>query len=306
MKTLSPQPLRGVRGLRQKGSAKPVLLVIVFFCLGIGVSAFWFSRHSTGPSAPAATTALSPGLSESTRAVLQRLDSPVELRFYSLLDPTTVPESVRAFAGRVNQLLAAYEQAGKGRIKVTRVDSPSNAAANSALADGLKPFNQDKGDACFLGIAVVRGDKKESLAQLAPDWEPALESDLSRAIAHLNESSVALKPAPAAAPIDPAVEEEVKRALPNLATISVEEGTQVLRKSALEELNRTAQELDARVKEAQQRFLEAEKNQSAADQETARQQIQQLQAQQTEALKQIIAKSQARIELFQRLKAGGQ
>ena len=36
-----------------------------------------------------------------SRAGLGRLNSPLEVRFYALLDPATVPDSVTAFAGRV-------------------------------------------------------------------------------------------------------------------------------------------------------------------------------------------------------------
>lgn len=288
-----------------QGSARVVLLVLLCFGLGVGVSAYWFARRNAPTDATAAPSS-SAGLSGSTLAILDRLNSLIEIRFYSLLDPATVPDSERAFAGRVSQLLAQYEQAAKGHLKITRFDSPSNASANSALTDGLKPFNQDKGDACYLGIAVVHDGKKETLPQLSPDWEPALESDLSRAIVRLNESSMVLQSAAAPPPIDPAAEEEVKRALPNLASVSLDEGTHVLRQAALDELARTAQEMDVQVKAAEQRFADAEKNQSTADQQAARQQIQQLQAEQTQRLKQIIAKSQAQIEVLQRLKAGGQ
>ena len=54
-----------------------------------------------------------------------------------------------------------------------------------AFADGLKSFNLDKGNACFLGIVVASGTQKELLPQLSPDWEQAVEPDLTRAIARL-------------------------------------------------------------------------------------------------------------------------
>jgi hypothetical protein len=289
---------------RQQANTRLIVLALVFFCLGLGLSTMWFYRR--GAKAEAPSPAAPAGLSDSTRQILQHLNSPLEIRFYSLLDPATVPDSTRAFAGRVNQLLAQYEQAGKGRVKVTRVDTASNASANSALADGLQAFNQDKGDACYLGIAVVRKDKKETLAQLSPEWESALESDLSRAIVRLNEASGEPAATTAPPPIDPNVEEEVKKALPNLATVSLEDGTRILRQAAVDELKRTGLEMDARIKEAQQKYLDAEKSHSAPDQETARQQILQLQKEQTELLKQIIGKSQAQVEALQRLKAGAQ
>lgn len=291
-------------GAREKANTRLIVLALVFFCLGLGLGTVWFYRRGAKVEAPAPAAPV--GLSDRTLQILQHLNSPIEIRFYSLLDPTTVPDSTRAFAGRVNQLLAQYEQGGNGRVKTIRVDTASNASANSALADGLKAFNQDKGDACYLGIAVVRKDKKETLAQLSPEWESALESDLSRAIVRLNEASGEVAATTAPPPIDPAAEEEVKKALPNLASVSVEDGTRVLRQAAMNDLAAAAKEMDARIKEAQQRYLDAEKAQSAGELETVRQQILQLQKEQTERLKQIIARSQAQVEALQRLKAGPQ
>jgi ABC-type uncharacterized transport system len=293
------------RAARREANSRLVVLVVVGFLLGAGLTAFWFHQRYTRPAPVSSETAPS-ALSAGTLAILQRLNSPIELHFYSLLDPATVPDATRVFAGRVSELLGQYEQAANGHIKVVRYEESSTDNANRAAADGLKPFNQDKGDACFLGIAVVHDGKKETLPLLAPEWEPALESDLSRAIARLSESSPGLASTATPPTVDPAVEAEVKRALPNLASISIAEGTRVLRQACQDELARTGQEMDARIKEAQQRFLEAQKNQSAADQEAARQQLVQLQAEQTQRIKQILANSQAQVEALERLKSSGQ
>jgi len=159
--------------------------VATVFLLGIAASGFWFYTVSQRGQAGASNGADSPPtiqLSDATRAVLSRLDSPVEARFYAVLDPASVPDSVTAFAGRVDQLLSQYEQEAGGNIKVVRVTSISSSGADAALADGIRPFNMDKGDACYLGIAVVRAKQKETLSVLEPEWEQALEPDLTRAI----------------------------------------------------------------------------------------------------------------------------
>ena len=170
---------------RRAGAAPRVrglVLGLAFFAAGTALSAMWFARApSRQPAAP--ESAGQPALSEATRAVLRRLGSPVEIRFYSLLDAASASESVQAFSGRVDQLLAQYEQEAAGKIKVIRSKILSPASANAALADGIKPFDLDKGDGCYLGIAVVRAQQKETLSPLAPEWEQALEPDLTRAIA---------------------------------------------------------------------------------------------------------------------------
>lgn len=294
---------------REQGRAPIILLLLACFLAGLGVSAFWF--HFSASPGNRAATAVDTGqdtvaLSDATRAVLQRLDTPVELRFYSLLDPASVPASLQTFAGRVDRLLAAYRQQGNGKIQVARFLAPASASstANAAAADGIKPFNMDKGDACFLGIAVVCGTHKDRLGELSPDWEQALEPDLTRAILRVANASAAANPALAAASkTDPAVIESVKRTLPNYASISLQEGTRTLREAALKEFTETAQQLQAQVKEAEQRLSQAQRGGSDAEQQAAMKQLQQVQAEQSDKLKEIAARSQAQVDALQQLKA---
>ena len=86
----------------------------------------------------------------------------------------------------------------RSQIHVIRNISTSEDKANAAAADGIRPFNLDKGDACFLGLTVACGERKESLAQLEPEWEPALPFDLARAILQVTAtpSSPVVKAAP--------------------------------------------------------------------------------------------------------------
>src|ERR1035438_7273422 len=159
-----PDPM----GAGHKGRHAADGLAGVFF-LGIAVSAFLFYGVAKRGSARAngetnGTPAIT--LSESTRAVLGRMEAPLEIRFYALLDAATVPNSVTAFAGRVEQLLSAYQQQASGKLKVTSVNSQSIPNANAALADGLTAFNLDKGQACFLGVALVLNGRKETLPQI--------------------------------------------------------------------------------------------------------------------------------------------
>jgi len=293
---------------REQAGARIVALILVSFLLGLAVSAFWFLHPITrGAAYNSAETNGPPliALSDGARAVLERLDSPVEIRFYSLLDPASVSESEQAFAGRVDQLLSAFQQEAGGKINVIRYNSRTdiNAAAAGAAADGIPPFNLDKGGACYLGIAVVHHGKKELLPRLFSQWEPALESDLSRAIARLIDASPSAGRAAAAARIDPATIEEVKRAITNLAAVSVEEGARILREAALKDFKTAVGEMETQVKEAQQRFSEAQNGGTDADRQAALKCLQQVQADQAEKLQQIAAKSKAQIEALQQLKA---
>ena len=292
---------------RQVAGARIILLVLACFLAGLAAGVFWMYRKSSqsgaqtnGPAAGEQTNALS----ESTRAVLGHLSSPVEIRFYSLLDPATVPTSVQAFAGRVNQLLSEYQRAAPSQVKLTRYDSM--ASANDAVADGVKEFNADKGTASFLGITVAYKGRKEALSQLALEWEPALEPDLTRAIVRLVQAASPANLPPTVAKTDPATLEEVKRSIPNPSSVSVEEGTRVLREAGLMDFKAAATEMQGKIKEAEQSLIQARSGGTEADQQAALKHIQELQAEQAGKLKQIAAKSAAQVEAWQQLKARSQ
>jgi hypothetical protein len=274
-----------------------LVLGLAFFAAGIALSAWWFSRSPTPALAP--ESAGPPPLSDATKAVLLHLRSPVEIRFYSLLDPVSVDASGRDFSGRVDQLLSQYEQEAGGKLRVARVNAISSVADKAAEADGIKSFNIEKGNACFLGIAVVRGDQKASLSALTPEWESALESDLSRVIAGVDMAASQAQPA---AKADVASLEAVKRAITNLDSVSVEDGSRMLRTAALAQFQKTGQEMQSRLRQAEERFLQAQNNQSVADQEAALKDLRQAQMEQAKKLEEIALESKAQLEALQQLK----
>jgi len=284
-------------GVAERAAARPVVLALACFLLGLAVSAVLFSHLSRRQ--PSAGAPPSP-LSDTTKAILQRLDSPLEIRFYSLLDTSSVPEATIAFAGRVEQLLAAYQQEAAGKLNLLHNQSRSNSVQNTALADGLKPFNLDKGDGCYLGLAVVLDGRKEVLPQLSPEWESAFQSDLSRAIARVLDAAPA---APNPVRNDPALVDEVKKTIPDVTAVTLEEGTKLLRQASLSEFHATGREAAAKVKEAQERFLQAQKDRSEAAQQAALQQLKAAQAEQEEKLSAIAQRSELQIEAFKELKA---
>jgi hypothetical protein len=275
---------------------------LAVFAAGLALGAWWFSRALSATPAAAPESSGPPGLSEATLSVLRRLGSPVEIRFYSVLDPVSAGESGRQFSGRVDQLLSQYEREGGGKIKVARVNTNSAGAANAAMADGIKPFNLDKGDACFLGIAVVCGGQKESLATLSPEWEPALESDLSRAIAGVAGPGSLAQPA---ARVDDAALDAVRQAIPNLDSVTMEEGSRALRAAALARFERTSQEFQTRVKQAEEHFRQAQNSPSEAEQDAALKDLQEVRKEQAQKLTGLALEARAEQEALQQLKAAG-
>ncbi len=102
-------------------------------------------------------------------------------------------------------------------------------------------------------------------------------------------------------PVTTAAIEEVKQAVPNFATLSVEEGENILRTAALKEFAAAAKEMEARVNADQQQLLQAQNGGSAAVQQAAMEQLKQAQAAAAEKLKQVAARLQAQIAALKSL-----
>lgn len=174
---------------------------------------------------------------------------------------------------------------------MTRFGKPSDA--NAAAAQGVKIFNIEKGDPCFLGVTIASGDRKETLGLLSPDWEAGLEADLSRAIARVTVP----KPAGGLAvvampqPDNPTVE-DLKRVIPNLDSISLTEARELLRAAALKDMKAAADELRVTHSNAQL-------DKTATTPENL---MLKRQAELTEKIKQIAATNDARMKALDQIK----
>ncbi len=302
MKSVSPNtpPATDPQTVRPSGW-RPLILVPVFFLLGAALAGVWFKygKHAAGSILPGQGTA---ELSGPTLDFLRHLNSPVEIRFYSVLPPGSAPEPLQDFSRRVDHLLSEFQSANDSKIRVTRNVSTSGSNADAAAADGIHPFNLDKGDACFLGLTVVCGERKESLPQIQPEWEPALEFDLARAILHVTPIQ---SPATVAqnTQASPEVTNEVARLIPDLKGTSVEDGTRILREAALQEFTAAGTEMEDKLQVAQQQLSDAQNGQSEAEQQAAMKHLQEVQLEQGNKYKQIAARLQAELAVFEQMKA---
>ena len=121
-------------------------------------------------------------LSEGTRAVLGRLESPVKVRLY--FSQNDIPLPMKAYGRRVEDLLAEFRQAGRGKVTVEKLDpQPDSDAEDSATLEGVEAQVTPSGEKFYLGASISYADQKLALPALAPDREPLLEYDLVRAIA---------------------------------------------------------------------------------------------------------------------------
>ena len=125
-------------------------------------------------------------LSPGTRAILAKLDTPVQIRFYCTKNASTMPVFLSTYAQRVEDLLGEYRQASKGRIDVQRLNpEPDSDAEDSARLDGVEGQQLRTGEKIYLGLSVGMLDQKQAISFLAPDRERLLEYDISRAIARV-------------------------------------------------------------------------------------------------------------------------
>jgi ABC-type uncharacterized transport system involved in gliding motility auxiliary subunit len=129
-------------------------------------------------------------LSDGTRAILKKLDTPVQIRFYCTRSDTRMPVQLKAYAQQVEDLLGEYRQVSKGLIEIQKLDPvPDSDAEDSAKLDGIEPqIQQLGGEPFYLGLSISMLDQKQVLPFLSPDRERLLEYDLSRAISRVMTS----------------------------------------------------------------------------------------------------------------------
>jgi gliding motility-associatede transport system auxiliary component len=125
-------------------------------------------------------------LSAGTRAILAKIDTPVQIRFYCTRGGNAMPASLRNYAQRVEDLLSEYRQRAKGKIEIQKLDpQPDSDAEDSARLDGLQPQLLQNNEKVYLGLSVNMLDQKETIPFLTPARERLLEYDVSRAIARV-------------------------------------------------------------------------------------------------------------------------
>jgi len=125
-------------------------------------------------------------LSQGTREILGKLDTPVQIRLYASLANPDMPVILKNYARQVEDLLSEYQQASKGLVTVQKLDpEPDSEAEDSARLDGIDGEQLPNGDRIFLGLSVAMLDQKQSIPFLAPNRERLLEYEVTRAISRV-------------------------------------------------------------------------------------------------------------------------
>ncbi len=127
-------------------------------------------------------------LSDGTRAILAKLDTPVKIRFYftQTEDPSDESVFLKSYAQKAEDLLAEYRQAAHGKLVIEKFNpQPNSDGEDSARLDGIDAKTLQNGEPIYFGLAVSQLDAKEAIPFLSPDRERELEYDISRAISRV-------------------------------------------------------------------------------------------------------------------------
>lgn len=125
-------------------------------------------------------------LSDGTRAILKKLDSPVEIRFYYTQRENQMPAPLRSYARHVEDLLSEFRQASGGNIEIKKYDpEPDSDSEDLANLDGVEGQMLQNGEKFYLGLALSLDPAKVTIPFLSPDREKLLEYDLARAVSQV-------------------------------------------------------------------------------------------------------------------------
>ncbi len=121
-------------------------------------------------------------LSDGTKAILAELDTPVVVRYYATRNTDYMPEEMKLYMRRVDDLLKEYASLSNGKLRIENLDpQPDTDAEDSANLDGINGQRFDDQNLYF-GLAVNCLDKTTVIPFLDPRDETMLEYHLSTAI----------------------------------------------------------------------------------------------------------------------------
>ncbi|MGV3774186.1 MAG: Gldg family protein [Verrucomicrobiales bacterium] len=124
-------------------------------------------------------------LSPGTKAILKKLDTPVQIRFYAT-QGRDMPLPLKTYAQRIEDLLNEYRKANPGNIQIKKFDpQPDSDAEDKAIFDGVEGQQINMGDKIYLGLAINMLDSTQQIPFLTPQRERLLEYDITRAIANV-------------------------------------------------------------------------------------------------------------------------
>ncbi len=129
-------------------------------------------------------------LSEGSREVIDRINEPVEWRFYHSRSLAAQYPAIRSYATRVREYLRAYEEYSGGAIRLIEIDpQPFSEAEDAALAAELLPIPTETGEQIYFGLVASNSvDQSAVIAQFFEENESRLEFELTQTLAEIERA----------------------------------------------------------------------------------------------------------------------
>lgn len=129
-------------------------------------------------------------LSDGSKAILNGLETPVNIRFYCTQDARQMPVALKNYAREVEDLLAEIKQVAGGNVRIEKLNpEPDSDAEDSATLDGIQAQALDLTTQIYMGISVSSLDQTEAIPFLSPTRQQLLEYDILRAISQVSQPS---------------------------------------------------------------------------------------------------------------------
>ncbi len=130
-------------------------------------------------------------LSDGTRAVLGKLDSPMTLKFFFTSGASEIPAPLKNFAREVEDLLREYEIAANGKLVIEKYDpEPDTEVEEWAVRYGLigQPVSMT-GPNLYFGLVATSGAAHDTIPFFDPRKEQLMEYDITRLISRVSISA---------------------------------------------------------------------------------------------------------------------
>ena len=162
---------------------KPSLRVIAAALVFVALVLFNYLASSLPVRLDATADHIYP-LSAGTRALLGRLEEPVELDFYFSRSNAGLPLRIKNYAARVEEMLRQYVRASRGRLTLKVIDPrPDTPEEEKATAAGLTPQVWPQNNERFqFGLVAIQADAQKIVPAFTEDRERFLEYDLSQVV----------------------------------------------------------------------------------------------------------------------------
>ena len=123
-------------------------------------------------------------LSPGTRALLAKVEEPIELDLYFSRSSRTLPIGLKNYAERVREMLGQYVRSAHGKITLRVVDpKPDTPDEEKATGAGVAAQTwPSTGEQLYFGLVAIQADQQKVIPALVTDREQFLEYDLSQLI----------------------------------------------------------------------------------------------------------------------------